>query len=62
MSKNSISLQLTFKITYKPNGTSQAALKDHLEQMVIDAMSNGTLTGETPAEVETTQYDIEIVN
>jgi hypothetical protein len=46
------------RVSYRPNGTSLEALRDNLEQAITDAMNNGTLTGETPAEVESINVKI----
>jgi hypothetical protein len=45
------SFQLVLDVTYVTHGVSERALKENLEQMVQDAVNNGTLTGETAAEV-----------
>lgn len=47
-----LNLQLTLDVTYITRGVSERELKENLEQMVRDALNNGTLTGETEAEVD----------
>jgi hypothetical protein len=50
--------KLILDVTFEPNGVSDAELKGNLEYIVQHAMSAGLLTGETEAEVET--YDVNI--
>jgi len=51
-------LRLTFDVTYKPHGVPIEHLRSNLEGMVETAMNNGTLTGESPAEVLLTRHDV----
>jgi hypothetical protein len=51
-------LKMEVRVSYRPNGTSLEALRDNLEQAITDAMNNGTLTGDTPAEVESVHLKI----
>ncbi len=39
-------------VEFDPAGTEEVDLKHNLNQVVKDALNNGTLTGETPATVE----------
>lgn len=39
-------------VEFDPAGTEETDLKHNLNQVVKDALNNGTLTGETPATVE----------
>jgi len=51
--------RLIFNVTFEPNGVSNAELIGNMEQMVRHAMGEGLLTGETEAEIETYDFDIE---
>lgn len=51
-------LRLTLNVAFNPNGVKTPLLKEHLLQVVKDAVNNGTLTGESPAEVETYTFKI----
>lgn len=51
-------LQLTLKVSYAPNGETQAFLQDCLDFLVQKAIGDGMLTGDGPAEVEEYSYDI----
>jgi len=53
-----IYFQLTLNVAFDPNGTTPAELKANLLQVIKDATSNGTLTGETPATVK--QYAVSV--
>jgi protein-tyrosine-phosphatase len=54
-----IKLRLTLDVEIEPNGTSTNELKDLLGDIVADAMNFGTITGETPATVESHSYKVE---
>lgn len=56
-----ITLRLTLIVTYQPNGTPTKELYDMLKAIANDAANNGTMTGETPAEVETWHSQVECV-
>ena len=47
-----IKFKLTLEVEFDPQGTPAVDLERHLYQVVKDATSNGTLTGDTPATVE----------
>lgn len=49
-------LRLTFEVEYKPNGVPWATLADMLADAAVRALNDGTLTGETEAEVEQHRY------
>jgi hypothetical protein len=51
-------LQLTVTVTYKPHGVPVEHLRSNLEGMVETALNNGTLTGESPAEVVLSSYNV----
>ena len=61
MKKETPTLRLTFDVTYKPHGVPIEHLRSNLEGMIETAMNNGTLTGESPAEVLTTRYDVTVL-
>jgi len=44
-----IRLRLALEMEFNPNGESIGEIKERLHQVVNDAASNGTLTGEGPA-------------
>ncbi len=47
-----VKYRLTMDVEFDPAGTEEVDLKHNLNQVVKDALNNGTLTGETPATVE----------
>lgn len=48
-----VTLVLTLRVVYEPNGENVEILKDRLSEMVGNAAGNGMLTGNGPAEVST---------
>ena len=54
-----ISYRLTLDVEFDPNGTLPEDLKHNLNQVIRDAVNNGTLTGETPATVEKYSYTVD---
>jgi hypothetical protein len=54
-------LRLTFNVTYKPHGVPVEHLQSNLEGMVETAMNNGTLTGDSPAEVISSNYNVAVI-
>ena len=53
-----LKFRLTLDVTFHPQGTHPDDLRRRMQQVVIDATNNGTLTGETPAIVE--EYDFTV--
>lgn len=47
-----LTLELKVTVTYEPNGTRAAWLKDNLENVIRRAMGDGWFTEDSPAEVE----------
>lgn len=58
MSRKYLSYQLVLNVEFDPQGTTPAELEANLHQVVRDSVNNGTLTGETPATVETYNYSV----
>lgn len=56
-----MTVKLTFEIVYIPRKVSFAELKANLGHMIDVAMGEGMLTGASPAEVVTTDLNIEVV-
>lgn len=56
-----IKLRLTLTVELDPQGETQATLERNLNQVVRDAVNNGTLTGETAATVEKYFFTVEKV-
>lgn len=57
-----ITLRLTLIVTYNPNGTPSRELYDMLHAIATDAANNGTMTGDTPAEVEAWSHGVERID
>lgn len=55
-----VNLQLVLNVKYKPSGQSISQLRDGLTRMVNNGMSNGVLTGDSPATVETYNFKIAV--
>jgi len=55
---SNLRLRLTLEVEYDRNGEGEDALRHRLEQVVKDAVGNGTLTGDGPATVEQYEYDV----
>lgn len=53
-----VTLTLTLKVKYRPDGTNSEELRSQLNQLVTEAVGNGRLTGDTPATVEKYSYTI----
>jgi hypothetical protein len=51
-------LRLTLDVAFNAANVNTPVLRGHLEQVVKDAVNNGTLTGDTPATVETYSFKI----
>ena len=52
MTKDNITMRLTFDVEFDPQGETADELKRRLYQMVRDSTSNGVLTGDSGATVE----------
>lgn len=59
--KERVTLELKFRVTYLPKGTSEKELRDGLVSLVETGLGNGLLTSDTPAEVDTHSYDITLI-
>jgi hypothetical protein len=55
---NTIKLQLVLTVEFEHHDVSKQELVQNLEQIVKDAVNNGTLTGESPAMVEKYSYTV----
>lgn len=51
-------LTLVLEVDYKLNGTEKTVLMEQLEDVVHHAVSNGMVTGPTPAIVERYEYNV----
>jgi hypothetical protein len=58
MKMKPLHLRLTFDVKYIPDGTSTAELRQLLEAVMLDALNDGRVTGETPAQVD--EYHLQI--
>lgn len=54
-----VKYRLTLDIEFDPAGTDDKDLKHNLNQVLKDALNNGTLTSETPATVEGYSFKVE---
>ena len=54
--------RLTLDVFFNPNGTLPEDLAHNMRQIVRDAVSNGTLTGETPATVEEYSFTVQPIS
>lgn len=61
-SPDTIQLQLTVKVTYNRHGVLPAELIARLEDITKLAFSHGGFTGETPAEVEAWEQEVDIID
>ena len=57
--RKTVTFRLILDVEFDPQGTHPDDLRRNLHQVVRDAVNNGTLTGETPATVETWDCVIE---
>lgn len=60
MSKK-ITLRLTVDVTYDLQGAGASDMEQNLYMMVEDAMGNGLITGDGPAEVKTWHANVQTV-
>ena len=54
-------LRLVLEVTYIPNGVPTAQLREMLEGIVSHAMTEGLVTGETEAEIDTYTHRVETI-
>jgi hypothetical protein len=59
MNKPLIKLRLILDVDYNPQGVDRATLVQQMHEVVNREMSNGTLTGATPATVE--HYKVKVI-
>lgn len=61
MKNKPLKVRLVLRATIDPRGESVTDIQHRFEQVVRDAVSNGTLTGDSPATLKRHDYYVEIV-
>ena len=56
-----VKIRLTLDVTYKPNGETVKELKYKMNDIAVQGVNHGLMTGEGPAEVEEWKSKVQII-